>query len=151
MKPFLFGLAVSILFILFFVYQKENNKLIQELKIVKYMADECAASASLYYDIDKYGSGNFIYNQQEGNKAIETVLSKGNKKYWESTTYEVFYFDNDSVSFPYTFKDPYRDYIKIITEPTVIVILKVYKDHLRLAYMRDRIFFINSAYENLDY
>ena len=158
MKPFLFTIAMVILYSIFLIYQTDNNSYIRQLENLKYVADECAGAASLYYDEELFSKGLIVYNQEEGKKAIEYILKTSLKtesdltplsnSYWqEQIEYEVYFLDNSNTTFPVMFVDNRTSYNKLITEPTIIVTVDAGKPRFRLSFLKPERVIRTSAYE----
>ncbi|MCT4596627.1 MAG: hypothetical protein N4A50_01950 [Vallitalea sp.] len=161
MKPFIFTLAMLILFSIFLTYQVDNNNYIRQLEKLKNVADECSSSAGLFYDEELYSKGTTIYNQQEGNKVIKYVIRKSLKleedltsspsSYWKNQIqYKVTYLDNSNTSFPYMYSDEKNGFTKLITKPTIVVEINASKPPFRLKFINTRDAIRVSAYEYLD-
>lgn len=156
MKSFLIGLGIILLYIIFLPYEQDNNTYIRQLENLKYVADECSASASLYLD-NSIKNGDIIYNKTQGKMAIENTLKNNLKlddnlypmkgSYWNDTIkYDVYYID-DTYTFPYEFKDKRTSYIKLITEPTVIVTIDAGRPTFRLKFLKPQNAIRSSGYE----
>jgi hypothetical protein len=158
MKSLIVGLALSILFVSFTIYQQDHNSYIRALESLKYVADECSASASLYFDKSEYAEGRMVFNQSEGIKAIEYILKKGLKlddslnplpnTYWtEQVDYKVYFYDDSNSTFPFLFVDPDTSFTKTISEPTVIVTINAGKPRYRLSFITASDAIRSSSYE----
>ncbi|MCT4687481.1 hypothetical protein [Vallitalea sp.] len=161
MKPFIFTLAMLILFSIFLTYQTDNNTYNRQLEKLKQVADECSAAAGLFYDEDSYSAGLTIYNQEEGKKAIEYIIKKNlglidehspsDKSYWkDAIKYKVIFFDNSNTVFPYSYTDDLNRFTKLISEPTIIVEINAGKPSFRLKFLQLKNAVRSSAYEYLD-
>lgn len=161
MKTFLFSIAMIIMYIIFITYQVDNNTYIRQLDELKVLVDECAATASLYYDEEAFSKGNIIYNQKEGIKAIEYLIKyclkldnnfvPNDHSYWQDTIkYDVFFMDDSNTSFPYLFQDSYRGYTKLITNPTVVVVIDAGRARFRLEFLESKNAIRVSSYEYLE-
>lgn len=158
MKPLIVGLALAILYTSFMIYQQDNNQFIRALEDLKYVADECSDSASLFYNTSQFGKGKKTFNQIEGKKAIKDILKKNLNLddtltplpggYWtETIEYDVYFFDDSNTTFPYLFTDPKTSYSKTLTEPTVIVTVNAGKPRFRLSFLNPSDAIRSSAYE----
>lgn len=161
MKPFLLTLAMLILFSIFLTYQTDNNTYIRQLEKLKQVADECSASAGLFYDEDSYSKGMTIYNQEEGKKIIHYLIKTSlglqddltslSTSYWkESIQYEVQFFDHSNKTFPFMYSDAQNRFTKVITEPTIIVEINAGKPPFRLEFLQPKEAIRISAYEYLE-
>lgn len=157
MKPLLIGLSVIILYITFTPYQQDNNEYMRQLENLKYVADECAASSSLYLD-ESISDSNIVFNRTEGKKAIEKILQDSLKldnglnpldgSYWqEKIKYDVYYIDDGNTTFPYMFIDKRTGYKKLISEPTVIITIDGGKPRFRLSFLQAKNGVRSSGYE----
>lgn len=173
MKPLIVGLALTILFTSFSIYQLDNNRHIRESEILKYVADECSASGSLYFDKAEFSIGKKVFNDIESLKAIEFIIKKSlhlddsfnplPNTYWtETIVFDVYYFDDsltmrkytngvlveqNSFNYPYLFVDSKTSYTKAISEPTVIVTIDAGKPRYRLLFLTPTNVIRSSAYE----
>ncbi|GMQ57115.1 hypothetical protein AN1V17_15100 [Vallitalea sediminicola] len=161
MKPFIFTLAMLILFSIFLTYQTDNNTYNRQLEKLKQVADECSATAGLFYDEEAYSTGITVYNQEEGIKAIKHIIKKNlgllddhtpsSTSYWKDTiNYKTVFFDNSNTVFPYSYTDDQNRFTKLIAEPTIIVVINVGKPSFRLKFLRLKDAVRSSAYEYLD-
>lgn len=160
MKPLIICVAMTILLLFFSIYQQDLNTLIRQQNSLKYIADECANSASLYYDIDNYSEGLKVFDQANGIIAIEYLLKRNlhlsegfiasENSYWKNTIeYEVYFFDYSNSRFPIMFRSRETGYEKLLIEPTVIVEIKAEVDKFRLNDFRINEIIRCSAYEYL--
>ncbi len=156
MKTLILGLAITLLYSMFIVFQFDYNRYSIQLEEIKMIADDCASAAMLFYDEEKYPLGHKIFNYQEGNKAIQFIFNQSIKKdYWsEDTEYWVAYFDDTQIcyyfnktelvhSYPfaygYAYKDPETKRSKVILEPLVIVTIDAGRGHFRLLNLQNTI------------
>lgn len=157
MKVFIFTIGMVILYVLFLTYQTDNNTFTRQLEHLKYVADECAASASLYYEKEQRSNGYTIYLKDEGIKAIEYILESSLlldssldpliDSYWlDRVEYDVYFYDNSNTKLPYLYIDTRTNYQKLITEPTVIVTIES-KPRFRLNFLNQQRAIRTSAYE----
>lgn len=160
MKTFIFALALVLLFNIFCVYQMDTDTHRQQLERLKFVAEECADSAALYYDLEAYAQGKIIYNEKEGNKAIEYMLKKHLNLndsfvpvsgYWQDKIeYDVYFIDERNYTFPYEFIDARTGYKMYIFEPTVIVTIEAGRGRMRLPFLSINSSIRSSAYEYLN-
>lgn len=157
MKTFIATLALVFMFNLFTVFQIDTDTHRRQLERLKFVAEECADSAALFYDQAYFSRGKIVYNQLEGNKAIEYML-KSNLKldetftptsgYWQDKIQvDTYYFDENTVTFPYEFEDGRTGYTKIIFEPTVIITIEAGRGRMRLPGINIDSSIRSSAYE----
>ncbi|WP_113672779.1 hypothetical protein [Vallitalea guaymasensis] len=161
MKPFIFTLAMLILFSIFLTYQTDNNNYNRQLEKLKQVADECSAAAGLFYDEEAFSAGLTIYNQEEGKKAIEYIIKKNlnlidehspsDRSYWkDAINYKVVFFDNSNTVFPHSYTDDLNRFSKLIAEPTIIVEINAGKPPFRLKFLKLKNAVRSSAYEYLE-
>lgn len=161
MKPFLFTLAMLILFAIFLTYQTDNNIYIRQLEKLKCVADECSSAAGLLYDEEAYSRGITIYNQKDCEKMVKYLIEKNlylddaltplKASYWEDKIeYKIFYFDNSNTTFPYYYTDEKERFTKLISEPTVIVEINAGNPRFRLHFLQLKDSIRSSAYEYLE-
>jgi len=158
MKPFIFAMALTILYTTFSIYQHDHNAFIRQQEQLKYVADESSASASLFYDTTEYSEGRKVFNRTEGIKALEDILKRNLKlddffiplpnTYWrEKIEYKVYFYDESNTTFPFVFTDPTTSYVKTLTEPTVIITVDAGKPRYRLSFLNPVNTVRSSAYE----
>lgn len=161
MKPFLFTLAMLMVFAIFLTYQTDNNTYTRQLEKLKYVADECSAAAGLLYDEEAFSRGITVYNQEEGKKIIKCLIKENlelkdehtpsKSSYWkDDINYEIIFFDNSNTSFPYSYTDSQKRFTKLISEPTVIVEINAGKPSFRLEFLESKDAIRSSAYEYLE-
>lgn len=177
MKQLIISVAIIIIYSQFIIYQHDHNRYLRELLNLKYVADECSASASLYYDDENLRKGLKVYNIIESERSIKELLKKNlilddslkpiNNNYWQDNIiYYSYYFDDSGMmkvyknnvlqeqkvfTYNYLFTDPLTGYTKLITEPTVIVTINAGKSRYRLAYINNnRNSIRSSGYEYLN-
>ena len=146
MKQLILTYAFSILFIMFLIYQQDNNRLLREMENLKQVADEVAATGGLCFDAQEYSEGNLVFNRAEADDAIAYMIISlmntddaflpASNSYWTSTIkYDVYYFDKTNVTFPYLFTDSKTSYTILVTQPTVIVTINAGKPRHRLSFL----------------
>lgn len=176
MKALLVGLAITVLYSVFLVFQWDNNLYRLKLEELKTVANECSAAAALFYEVSDFKEGHKVFNREEGNEAIKYLLLNNLKLnenlhptvYWsDKIDYYVFYFDDsrfvheyhngeyiDSTLFLYgdIFTDPLQGYKKVIGEPIVIVTISAGRPPFRLSFLKlNKICGVrSSAYEYVD-
>lgn len=158
MKPLILSVAITIIFTMFIVYQQDHDMLIYHQEELKNIADDCANSASLFYDIDNYSNGLKVFNSKEGKKVIEYMLISNlsltqnlnptQDSYWrEQIDYNVDFYDDENTVFPYLYKSQWTGYERLLKEPTVIVEIDGGKGRYRLGFINPRTVVRSSAYE----
>lgn len=160
MKSFIITIALVILFNIFCVYQFDTDIYRRQLEWLKVVAEECADSAALYYDLEAYSHGKIVYNEEEGIKAIEYILKDLLKLddnfipysgYWQDKIeYDVYFIDEENYSFPYEFRDNRTGYTMYLFEPTVIVTIDAGRGRMRLPFVSASRSIRSSAYEYLN-
>jgi len=158
MKPLIFALAITILFVGFTIYQQDHNRYIRELENLKYVADECSASGVLYFIETEYSEGRMIFNQPESKKVIEYILKHAlhlddyfypQDAYWtDRIEYEAYFFDESNISFPYLYTDSETAFTKAIFYPTVVVKINAGRPRYRLSFLPAQDVIRISAYEH---
>lgn len=132
MKPLFVGIGAMLLFVSSILFTHDYNQFIRQYEHLKYVVDEAAATANLFLVDQESLEGERVFNQTEGDKAIRYLLKEGlaldsnlrptDKSYWkENITYQTYYLDSSTITYPYLFEDDQTGYTKLITEPTVIV------------------------------
>jgi len=164
MKSFIVSIALILLFNIYTVFQIDSDTYRRQLERLKFVAEECADSAALYYDLEAYSQGKIIYNQDEGIKAIEYMLKthlklddslKPVSGYWQDQIqYDVYFIDEKNYTFPYEFPYEFIDartgYKMYIFEPTVIVTIEAGRGRMRLPFLSINSSIRSSAYEYLN-
>lgn len=157
MKTFIATIALVFMFNLFSIFQIDTDTHRRQLERLKFIAEECADSAALFYDQAAFSNGKIIYNQGEGNKAIVYMLKSHLKLddtftptsgYWrDKIQFDVYYFDETTVTFPHEFEDARTGYKRIIFEPTVIITIEAGRGRMRLPFLNIDSSIRSSAYE----
>ncbi|MGD9679239.1 MAG: hypothetical protein AB7V16_12935 [Vulcanibacillus sp.] len=158
MKSLIVGVALILLYTIFIIYQDDSNTYQRELERLKQVADECASSGALYFYENQYSEGYKVINQTETINAIEYILKYNLKlddnfnplsiSYWkEHITYNAYFFDDSNTSFPFLYTDPYTGGQKLITEPSVVVIINAGYGDFRLSFLDLNDSIRSSSYE----
>ena len=160
MKVLIVGLAITVLYAGFLVFQADHNRFIIKQEELKALANECSGAAALYYEKTAYKDGYKVFDISEGNKAIGFLIRENLKldeefnplegAYWVDTIdYYVHYYDDSGLmsayhrdsltetgSFSYgdLYVDPVEDYMKVISEPTVIVTIIAGRPRYRVTF-----------------
>lgn len=178
MKPLIVGLAVTVLYATFLIFQVDNNLFLIQVEALKTVSEDCSTAATLLYDMEAFKLGKKVFNQQEGNKAIAYLLKKNlnldenlnprESSYWtDQIDYYTTYYDDSSFMYvyhkdeliekkPFSYNDLYTDiileYKKTITEPVVIVTIMAGKGKYRLSFIDETSIIAtrSSAYEYVD-
>lgn len=145
MKEFLIGISVIILYCIINVFGQDFNLDMRQNFNLKYAANECSASGSLFYDPVKYSEGKIVFQQDKSKEAIEKQIKNLLKLddsfnplpgsyYQDKITYKVYFYDynNTDFSIPNTHKDVDTGYTVSITSPTVVVTINSGKSRYRL-------------------
>lgn len=175
MKQLIFGTAIIVLWAVFSVFQVDNNIYLRQLEELKYQADECSNTASLYYLKNEFANGAKVFDTVNANLALKNILCSNvnldtnwipmANSYW-TTKFDVtiYYFDdsgmmktykndtlNNQIVFAYNtlFTEPTTGYQKLINEPTVIVTINAGKPRFRLPFLMPPDTIRTSAYEYL--
>lgn len=120
MKPLIVGVALIYIFSFAVISHEEHNQLLRQQDILKDLADECSNTASLYYDLEGYGSGSKTFNQDEGLKAIKYIIEKQQNNFWyENLRYKSYFYDDSNTVFPIMHEGD--GYCKLIIVPTIVV------------------------------
>lgn len=172
MKMYIVGFALLIIFTSFFSFQMTTDKFTEMQDVVKTAANDAADAAALLYDVDRYAGGEKVFNKEDGNKAILSII-KGNLKLEDGmmfqnpvlreachyTTYFVdgtgevskyqdgLFVSSQTITFPFEFIEGNTNYTKTITEATVIVTIDAGKFDYPLAIIKDPKLIRTSGYE----
>jgi hypothetical protein len=138
MKPLIVGVCTILLYCFVVVTTKNINTHERQNEYLKFVCDETACSAALFYDTTQYGEGRKVFNVLEGKKAIEYQMkylllldnsfNPLSDTYWQDKiSYKSYFYDDSNTTYPYTFIDSETGYTKVILEPTVIVTINAGK------------------------
>lgn len=173
MKPLIAGISLIIIILIMLVFQADNYNYRLQSNFLKFCADEASNSASLFYDEDKFRSGQKIFNEEEGIKSIENViknylktdntLSPLKESYWTDNISYTAYFFNDNLlcsvyengiktdsfnfTYPYLYDDIQLHYKKSVAKASVIVTINAGKVRYRLNFSSKPICIRSSGYE----
>jgi len=146
MKQLIICFSLAILFLMFSIYQQDNNRFLKEYENLKHVADDAAAAGGLYFDSYQYSLGKMVFDKTEAEKAIKYIIKTNlhlddtfkplPNSYWTDTIkFYIYYFDDLNTTFPYLFQDPQTMYTKLITEPTIVVTINAGKPRYRLSFL----------------
>lgn len=147
MKELIVTTGIAILFVMFLVFQADNNRYVSHYENLKYITDDLSNIGALYYNEEQYAEGKIVFQYDVSNEAILTLAKERMKlgdnfiplelSYWsEKIVITTYYFDDsknckvykngtlsDSYSFDYSFlyQDMETNYHHYISNPTVIV------------------------------
>lgn len=158
MMQFIMTTAMIILWTITIIFNQDFNMLQEYYHNLKYICEDAAADASLYYDVEEYSLGRKVFNQAEGIKAIENQIRNSmhldsnfvpmENSYWtEKVSYKVYFYDDSNTVYPYLFQDQDTMYTKAITSPTVIVTINAGPGRFRLPFIPRYQMIRSSAYE----
>lgn len=147
MKSFIVGITVVLLSTFFITYQQDSNLHQLKLHELKYVAEEVAAAAAQFHDLEEYGEGRLVFNQEEGIKAAEYVLKqtlslnddfkpKSGTYYQDQIKLHIEFLDESNTIFPYTYTDTDTNFTQVITEPSVAVTINAGKARYRVRYIQ---------------
>ena len=148
MKILIIFIGISIININILIYQSDLNRYNNAQEDIKNLADEAAASAALYYNVEEYSMGYLVSNKEEALKHIEFLIysylnEKKNMKFL-SVDYYIYIFDQSKKIFAYKnselqyvkeFEDPFNFIDEkgnkiLIEEPTIIINFDAYFDDM---------------------
>lgn len=143
MKPFITGMAMFLLSMVFTVYQHDYNLHQEQIYNLKFAAEESAAAAAQYLFDDGYSEGMLVFNQLEGEKAARYILQEQLKlddnlvprenSYWqEQIQYTIEFLDDSNTVFPYLYEHSTASLVLTLTEPTVIIAVNTGKPRYRI-------------------
>lgn len=172
MKTMIVGIAIIIIFTFFNIFQFDTNLMQRQQERLKFVADDISNAGSLYYDKTAFGNGRKVFVDATANVKMEELLKMNLKLnnsflplggYWKDTIKWTSYFFDDTntmrvyqngislstsaIVFPYLFTEPLTGYVKLITEPTVIVTINAGKPQFRLPFLTKQDIIRTSAYE----
>ncbi|MGI6752416.1 MAG: hypothetical protein ACOX4U_07435 [Anaerovoracaceae bacterium] len=76
MKVFLVFISLFMINVSFLSFQGDMNRYIQLRTFLKYQAEECAASAALYYDEESYGNGVMAISMEEATEYMDYTIEQ---------------------------------------------------------------------------
>lgn len=144
MKWFIFVIAMFIVFSFFLVFKHNANLHKENTYHLKFVVEEAAAASGQYFLIDRFGEGEFVFNQAEGIKALEFILigqlnlnadlTPGEKTYWQRTDKIIYQYEfiddsNKSEAYPFTmnYSHPNGEIEFLIEGPSVLLQVNVGK------------------------
>lgn len=163
MKNLLIGVAMIFVYMIVLTLSFDSKMYLEQIKEVKLVSKELSATGSLYLDYVDFAQGSVTYNDTESIKAINDQiksflqLDSDNTPlegtYWQDTIHYMNYFYDDTgqcrvykdgifhksfnFTYPYLHEDDLGNYIKTISEPTVITTINTGKPRSRLAMFQE--------------
>lgn len=145
MKPFIIGLALFFVSMVFTIFQQDYNIHQEQTYNVKFTALEAANAASQYIMVDSYKEGKLVFNQIEGTKAAEEIIKSQLKldenmmpltgSYWqEQVKYSLEFFDDANAVFPFLYNSKQVPFSLTITNPTVVITIDAGQPRYRVKY-----------------
>lgn len=174
MKPLITGIAILIILLMILTFQIDNYEMRLEQDYLKYCCDEASASASLFYDEKEFkSSGEKIYIESEGLKAIERIIEtwlktdsllnpKSESYYTENIKYTAYFFNDNGIcnvyknrvkkstfcfTYPYLFTDELMIYNKTIGDACIIVTIDAGISKYHLKFLQGSNMIRSSGYE----
>lgn len=174
MKFYIITIAMVIVLGVFMVFHVENDRYNVFQADLKSLTNDCAGAAILYYDHDAYSDGNKVFKKEEGESVIRALIQEyfylddnmnfpnDFSKHLSGTVhYKTFYFDyqgltiyedgqfqsKEALTYPYLFRDENSDFVKQITDATVIVTVDCGDFDFSLAFLDSPKLIRTSAYE----
>lgn len=146
MKGYIIGSFVLVIMLFSNVFQSDHNNRLLAEEYVKETANTAANAAALYYEADEYGKGKIVYNQAEGDKAVQHVvrsflklddgLNPLDDSYCtEQVVITTQYFDDSNTVFPYMYNDTEIGFSRLIVDPQVVVKINIGKPRYRLKFI----------------
>lgn len=132
MKSLIVGVCTVLIYCFTIVMISDVKTHERQNEYLKYVCDQTACSAALFYNDADFSDGKKVFNVTEGIKVIEHqmkyLLKLDNSfnplsdTYWkDNITYKPYFFDDSNTTFPYEFIDPDTGYKKMLNSPTVVV------------------------------
>lgn len=75
MKNFIITTGAVILIITIMSYQFQCNRLLREKQQLKYVADEAAATAALFFNEVSFGEGKILFDRKTAMKKAEQIIA----------------------------------------------------------------------------
>lgn len=143
MKSYIMGFAIFLISMSFTIFQQDYNLHQQHLYSLKFTAEEAAAAAAQYLELNQYKNGRLVFNQAEGTKAAEYIIKQQLKlddnfaplfgSYWhDQVQYKIEYFDDSNSTFPFLYTHEMTQISITIAEPTVVVTIDAGKPQYRM-------------------
>lgn len=143
MKILIWAFPIVVLMTLVLVFQEDFNQLHRQTMKLKFHTQEAAAAAAQFFDLNDYGQGKLVFNQEEAVRAAEYVLqhnlildedfSPRTDSYWQEVVrYEIEFYDESNTNFPYLYEHASTYFTLLLTAPTVIVTVDAGTPQLRL-------------------
>lgn len=74
MKIFIVFMGLLVINVSFLSYQGDMNQFVRQQAILKFLAEECAASAAALMDEEEYALGRMVFNHERGEEHVEDFL-----------------------------------------------------------------------------
>lgn len=96
MKVLIIFLGLLALDVCFMSYQGDIEKFVRQQAMLKFMAEECAASAATFLDTEKFAEGDIVFDYVEGKRYTEEFIEFTKEKVgWEGTvSFDLVYEDD---------------------------------------------------------
>jgi len=131
MLVFILGLAVTIVSSFGLVMQQDHHIHQTQYQNLKFYSEEASAAAAQYLDLEEFSEGNFVFNQEEGRKAGESIIRENlnlnedlepeEGSYFEDTfEVEFLFYDDTNLDEEAIIYSSGKFHV-VITEPTVVV------------------------------
>lgn len=176
MKAFIMGLGVVILLCAFNAFQVEHDAYFRAQYQLKVMCDDASSAGSLMLETPKFALGKRVYDKTTAeilikqliglNMGLDANMSPTSDSFWgERVHYKSYYVDDEEIltvyedgvlqsqsAFSYNtiLTESYTGYMKLITEPTVIVSIDAPYPDGRVTWLNWPNIKRSSAYEDLD-
>ena len=75
MKNFIITTGAVVLILTIMSYQFQCNRLLRERQLLKYAADEAAATAGLCFDEERFGEGKLLFDRRKALQKAERVIT----------------------------------------------------------------------------
>lgn len=176
MKSFITGLGLVILLCGFNAFQVEHDAYLRAQYQIKVLCDDASSAGSLMLESPKYAIGERVYDQRAAealikqlimlNMRLDSTLAPKVESFWdEVVAYTTYYVDDEQIlsiykngvlqsqsAFSYNtiLTESCTEYMKLITEPTVIVAIDVPYPKRSVSWLEWPNIKRSSAYEDLD-
>lgn len=138
MKVFIVSAAVIVLYTTFIVFVHDYNMHQRYTYRLKFVAEEAAAGAAQYIQMNPYGNGQVLFNRSESRKAADYLIRTNMElndnrfpyaeSYWtERVSYELEFFDDANTTFPYTYESDDGSLTVTLIDPSVVVTINAGK------------------------
>jgi hypothetical protein len=163
MKSFLIGIATVFLYMIVLGLSFDTKMYLEQIKEVRFIAQEVSATSTLFLDLYDYSQGEIIFNEAEALKAIDAQVKELLKldatgvpldsSYWQEPAECLVYFYDDSkvcrvykngvlqntypFEYPYLHQNAEYNHVQTVAAPIAIVNINAGKPRFRFTFFQD--------------